>query len=263
MKTSQVIRALGSIAPAGIAASWDNSGWQIRHESTNVTGLLLTIDVTTEVLDEATQAQANLIVSHHPLIFDPLKMLDLHFAKARVIAKAIQDEVNVFSMHSNLDVSPHSPSFALAELLGLAKIRFLSPLRLRAPFDVGWGAVGKLEQSISVSALKDLIIQSLQTELVRVVTADMSQTFRSVAIGAGSLSNLIPNVLEQSLTVYITSDVKYHDAQYAVNNGLTILDVDHYFAERPVLDKIQRTLEPQLDVPVIVSQIPTSPPQHQ
>jgi len=262
MKTSQVIRALETIAPARIAASWDNSGWQIRHEDTNVTGMLLTIDVTAGVLDEAAEAQANLIVSHHPLIFDPLKRLDLHFANARVIAKAIKDGVSVFSMHSNLDVSPHSPSIALAELLGLVKVRFLDPLPLRAPFDVGWGAVGKLDHSISVSDLRDLIVESLQTELVRVITADMSQTFRSVAIGAGSLSNLIPNVLEQSVTVYITSDVKYHDAQYAVNNGLTILDVDHYYAERPVLDKLRQALEPQLDIPVTVSRIPTSPPQY-
>jgi GTP cyclohydrolase I len=259
MKTSHIMRILGGIAPTSIAANWDNSGWQIKQESSEVSGVLLTIDVTATVIDEAVRTGANLVISHHPLFFDPVKVLDLSTPKGRVAAKAMQQKVSIFSMHSNLDVCPEGTSFALAERLGLTEVKFLSPLRIHAPFDVGWGAIGKFSQSLSLSALRDLLVERLGTASVRTITADGSQTLRAVALGPGSLSNLISDVLAQSIRVYVTSDLKYHDGLDALENGLSILDVDHYYAERPVLDKLRRILEPQLEVQVTVSQVATSP----
>jgi dinuclear metal center YbgI/SA1388 family protein len=259
MKISQVSREFGAIAPSSLAASWDNSGWQLRQDDNSVSGILLTIDVTEDVIDEAVQLQANLIVSHHPLLFEPLKSLDLLSAKSRILAKAIRDRVSIFSMHTNLDIAPHGTSFALGELLGLTKLRFLSPLKLRAPFDVGWGVIGSLEQSITAVELQELVTQKLETRTVRLITDNISKKGRAVAVGAGALSNLIPDVLEQNVQFYVTSDIKYHDAQLAHSNGLSLVDVDHYFAERPVLERVKRLLEPTLSIPVYVSGIITSP----
>jgi len=259
MKTSKISRVLDEIAPGSIAANWDNSGWQIRQESAEVTGVLLSIDVTPDVIDEATRSGINLIVSHHPLFYDGVKALDLHSAKTKTVAKALESRMNIFSMHTNLDVCPHGTSFLLAQKLGLGELRFLSPLRLRAPFDVGWGAIGRFEQSLSIMDLRDKVAEALGMDLIRVIAREGGDTFRAVAVGAGSLSNLIPDVIAQSIGAFITSDMKYHDAQDALGDGVSILDVDHYYAERPVLDQVKTMLEPQVDVPVMISGIVTSP----
>jgi dinuclear metal center YbgI/SA1388 family protein len=127
MKISQIILELEEFAPPFLQESFDNSGLQVGDVSQNVKGLLLCLDVTEEVVDEAIELECNLIVSHHPLLFKPLKSLTGKNYIERSVIKACKNDIAIYACHTNLDNAAGGVNFRLAEKIGLQNLRVLSP----------------------------------------------------------------------------------------------------------------------------------------
>jgi dinuclear metal center YbgI/SA1388 family protein len=127
MKISQVIETLEEFAPLGLQESFDNSGLQVGDVSQNVKGILLCLDITEEVLEEAIELDCNLIISHHPLLFKPIKKLTGWTYIERCIIKACKNDLVIYAAHTNLDNAFGGVNFYLAEKLGLQNLRILSP----------------------------------------------------------------------------------------------------------------------------------------
>jgi dinuclear metal center YbgI/SA1388 family protein len=127
MKISQIIETLEDYAPLSLQESFDNSGLQVGDISQRVTGVLLCLDVTEEVLDEAIELDCNLIISHHPLLFKPIKTLTGKTYIERCVIKACRHNLVVYASHTNMDNASGGVNFRLAEKIGLQNVRILSP----------------------------------------------------------------------------------------------------------------------------------------
>ncbi len=127
MKVSQILSALEEFAPLSLQDGFDNSGLQVGNPVQTVTGVLLCLDVTEEVLEEALALECNLIISHHPLLFKPLKSITGRTYIERCVAKACKHDLVIYAAHTNLDNAPGGVSFRIAEKIGLQNIRILSP----------------------------------------------------------------------------------------------------------------------------------------
>ncbi|MHB1159052.1 MAG: Nif3-like dinuclear metal center hexameric protein [Chloroflexota bacterium] len=127
MDTDSIGPVLEEMVPSSLAESWDNVGWQVRIPGQPVTGILLTLDVTAGVVDEAVRSGCNLLFAHHPLLFKPVKSLDLGSPLGTVLTRLIRHGISVWAAHTNLDLLPDwGTSFALAAAMGLADVRLLA-----------------------------------------------------------------------------------------------------------------------------------------
>lgn len=127
MKISQIIGALEDFAPIPLQDSFDNAGLQVGDSSQKVSGILVCLDITEEVLDEAIELDCNLIISHHPLLFKPIKTLTGKTYIERCVIKACKNNLVIYSAHTNLDNAYGGVNFRLAEKIGLQNVRVLSP----------------------------------------------------------------------------------------------------------------------------------------
>jgi dinuclear metal center YbgI/SA1388 family protein len=129
MRIAEIIGIMDTWAPGWSAMEKDNVGLQVGDRQNSVTGILLSLDVTEQVIDEAIKKKAELIISHHPLLFRSIKAVDASDSAGRLILKMAQNGIALFSAHTNLDFTKDGVSFSLARTLGLKNIRFLSPIK--------------------------------------------------------------------------------------------------------------------------------------
>jgi len=128
MQIKEILTTLEDFAPLAFQEPYDNSGLCIGNPNKEVKALLLTIDITEDVIDEAIKLGCNLIISHHPLIFSGIKSLTGQNCIERCIIYAIKNDIAIYSAHTNLDIAPMGVSYMMAQKLGLKNIKILSPL---------------------------------------------------------------------------------------------------------------------------------------
>ncbi len=164
MKLKEICSYLDTAAPLSFQEGYDNSGLQVGLPETDITSALLTLDVTGEVIEEAISEKCNLIISHHPVIFSPLKRLTGKTMPERVLLMAVKNDISVYSSHTNLDVTGNGVSWKMSEKLGLNGVKVLVPLKNSllklvayipenylddvrdAVFDAGAGVTGKYDR---------------------------------------------------------------------------------------------------------------------
>ena len=164
MKLRELCAWLDSEAPLSFQESYDNSGLQIGEPGSEISSALLTVDVTEKVVEEAITAGCNVIISHHPLIFTPVKKISGRNSTERIISRCIRNDISVYSAHTNLDIAHHLVSRKMAEKLGLVETKVLSPQENKlmklvtyipeshldkvrnAIFDAGAGVVGNYDR---------------------------------------------------------------------------------------------------------------------
>jgi dinuclear metal center YbgI/SA1388 family protein len=263
MDTDGIGPLLEHIAPSSLAETWDNPGWQVRIPGRDVTGILLTLDVTTAALDEAASHGCNLVFAHHPLLFRPLKSLDLSSPTGSLVGKAIGKGVSIWAAHTNLDVLPDGTSFALGKALGLEEMKLLAPLdRPEISTRVssfGYGAVGNLPSESSTMEVARSAARTLSSAVCQ-VAGETGRRHRRVAVVGGSGSSFMGEVVRSGATLFITADVRYHDSQEAVARGLDLVILDHYATERPVLDGVRDRLQSMLPgIPVLIATKSSTP----
>lgn len=123
----QVFKAMERWAPKQYAYDWDNVGLQVGSRKDSTTGVLVTLDVTEAVVDEAIEQKANIIIAHHPMIFSPLKSVDFDTIKGRLVKKLIEHEITVYASHTNLDIAEGGVNDLLSDAIGLKNIKPLLP----------------------------------------------------------------------------------------------------------------------------------------
>jgi dinuclear metal center YbgI/SA1388 family protein len=252
-----VRQRLDALAPPALAESWDNVGWQVGGDEAEISGILVTLDVDQEVVEEAARRGVNLIVAHHPLIFGALKQINPHNYMGRLLRRLLCDGIHVYAAHTNLDAVRGGVNDALAEALDLEPVAPLSPT---SPPGGGWG-FGAICESDGVTNVEMArrVVERLGTPSPRLTPGvDAPSRHARIALLGGSGGSLIERAVRAHCTLFITGEVKYHDAQVAARAGVTIVEAGHYYSERPVLRKLVKWLEP-LRIPVWESEQVTSP----
>lgn len=251
MKLSKIINELELFAPYRLSETdWDNSGLQIGNVEDEIRGILLCLDVNDEIVSYAMDYNLNLILSHHPLIFKGVKSIHYNDYKGKLLIDLIQNKINVFSMHTNLDAATFGVNYALSKLLGFENYSILHITETEEntpnPVTYGYGAVGELPNSIHLNELAKHLASQLQTTSLR-YCGQPSKEVKKIAICGGSGSSFIKDAVASGVDVYITGDIGHHDAQEALEQGLAIIDAGHFDTEKHILPHLKKYLEEKIN----------------
>ena len=226
MTIAEVTRLIEDMAPLALQESWDNCGLQVGDANAQATGVLLCLDVTEAILDEAIAKQLNLIITHHPLIFKGLKSLTGSTHIERIVMRAIKNDIAIYSAHTNMDSAWGGVSHMIAAKMGLVDVEVLCP---QANPQAGLGVVGNLPHAEDALSFLARVKEIFGTGAVR-YAGNAHKTVSRVAICGGAGVEFVNDAIAQQADVYITGDVKYHEFQ-GVSERILIADIGHYESE--------------------------------
>lgn len=225
MLVEDIIKTLEELAPPELAFGWDNVGLMVGDKKKNIKKVLFALDCTEEVLDEAVKEKAQLIVTHHPFIFRPLKNLDYEAPITKRILKAVKEDIAIYSAHTNLDIAQGGTNSVLFDLLSL---KDEEPLAEEKGLYIG--KIGVLQESISFKSFIELVKTKLHLDHLT-VNGDINKKIKKIGLCTGSGGEYIYTAFKKGCDVYITGDVGYHDAQLAWELGICLIDATHYATE--------------------------------
>lgn len=239
MKAKEIIKILERIAPSKLIDSWDNTGFQIGYEDKDISKILISLDLDDYIVNKAIKEKYQMIITHHPLIFRPLKNINSNNYLGKLIMKLISHDIVVYNAHSNLDLANGGINDELAKVLGIRNIRPLSDVIIDGEL-YGYGRIGEIDINESLTFLEH-IKTSLSTKDIRVY-GDINKEINTIAVCGGSGTDFIKDAYNKGADMYITGDVKYHDAQLALQLGLIIVDAGHFHTEKIILPRLKSIL---------------------
>lgn len=229
IKVRDIIDVIEGFAPSAVQESWDNCGLCIGSEEAQVDSVLLGLDCTPALVDEAIAMGANMIVTHHPLIFKGLKKISGNDPVTEAVVKAIKNDIAIYAAHTSADKVFGGVSWAMAGRMGLADVEVLEQ---DSP-GVGLGVVGNLPSPMPVSEFTAFVKERFGLDHVRISrTADMMVS--RVAMCGGSGGSLIAKAKESGAQAYISGDISYHE--FFVPEGFMIMDIGHYESEKYIVE---------------------------
>jgi dinuclear metal center YbgI/SA1388 family protein len=260
-KLKDIIEIIERVAPPGLAEGWDNSGFQLGDMDAACSRVLVALDPLPEVFEEAQRVGAGLVVTHHPLFFGELKSLDFASGRGAVVRAAAKAGIALYSAHTSYDSANPGISDALGAALGVKGMRPLAPSAQDS--GTGLGRVGELPERTTVGELARLVKERLGVGSVRVI-GEPGRVAGTAAFCGGSGSGSIDAAKASGADVYITGDIKYHDALKAIEMGLAVLDAGHYATEKIAVPALAKAVKDGLDarglgVEVLVSSAQKEP----
>lgn len=235
-RVKDFVKLLEEFAPLSFQESWDNSGLIVGSREQIVDKILLALDCTEETVQEAVELGANLIITHHPLIFKGLKRVSDETYVERAIKSLIKNEISLYSIHTNIDRVPQGVSGQMADKLMLEN---RCPIEREIEPGVGLGLFGTLPQPVEV---KDLIVKVKELFGVKALRCSrlLSEPISKIALCGGSGSSLIERARALGAQVFITGDISYHN--FFCEEGFMVMDIGHYESEIGVLDLLKEII---------------------
>ena len=226
MLCRDIMKVIETTYPKHAALEWDNVGLLVGRTEKEVSKIYVALDATDEVIDAAIALEADMLITHHPLLFSPLKKItDEHFIGNRVV-KLLQHDISYYAMHTNYDV------LGMAKLSGA--ILGLNDMEVLEVTDTanmeGIGRVGFLPKEMSLQECCTLVKDRFQLQNVKVF-GDVNQMVKRVAISPGSGKGMADVALDKHAEVLVTGDISHHEGIDAVAQGIAIIDAGHYGLE--------------------------------
>jgi len=235
-KLSWLINEMETWAPAYLAESFDNVGLLIGDASMPVKKILVALDATDAVINEAISGEYNCIITHHPLIRDPLKSITAACATGQKIIFLIKHGICLYTAHTNLDKAQGGVGDCLAEKIFDEKS---SPALVKEPFSdyIGFGRIVILKEETTLDELLNHIKAALDLTHVR-YSGSLSAKIKKVGLCGGSGMNFWQTAKDENCDAYITGDIRHHDALNALDAGLSLIDITHYSGENVIVEAI-------------------------
>lgn len=231
MTLKEVISKLEHLLPPTLQEDWDNTGWQVAPDfKAECTGVLTCLDLTEDVIYEAKELGVNLIVSHHPLFYKPVKQLCNLTSQQRLAARLIKEGIALYSAHTSLDNAPEGISYELAKRLGLKDIKPLLPKAHPTVSGAGLGCIGRLSEPVSLMLLIEKVKEVYNSPMVRVSRVEVYHSIQRVALCSGAGDDFVRDAIAQGAQAYITSDLRYHDF-LDFSHDIMLIDTSHYESE--------------------------------
>ena len=229
MKVKDIAAAIEAFAPLSLQEEYDNSGLNVGSPERNVSGVLLCVDVTDETVDEALAVGADLIVSHHPLLFHPLKRIVGADASQRIAARCVIAGISLYAAHTNLDSASGGLSFVLGEQLGLRNMVVLAP-RQADGGKTGYGVLGELSGGpVPTLDLLRRFRRTLRCGTVR-YSALCRESVSRVALSTGAGASFIGDAIAAGADLFLAADFKYNDF-YKADGKIVVADIGHFESE--------------------------------
>jgi len=223
MRAAEIYEELCKIAPLHLQMDMDNSGFKLGDKEQAVTKVLVSLDMTAAVIDESEALGAELIVTHHPLIFSSMKdMTAGHSAQADLAVRLIRKGISTIGMHTNFDIVEGGVSDLLAQALGLENSQVLDSKN-------GLGRQGMLVKEYSFTSFLSHVKNTLNANGLRYAKA--SDNVRKVALCGGAGSDLLKDAIAAGCDTFVTAEIKHHEFLEAAHFGLNIIDAGHFPTE--------------------------------
>ena len=227
MKAREIADIIEAFAPVETAADWDNTGFCIGSPDTDVKAVLVGFDCTPALVAEAVERGANMIVTHHPLIFRGVKKISPETFLGSVITEAIKHDIVVYAAHTNADKATSGVNALMADRLGLTGREVLS--------EDGFGLTGYLPHPMSAQEFIAFVKKQFSLKVVR-TSAPIDVPIEKVALCSGSGGSLLEEALCSGAQAYICGDLSYH--QFFTEKGFMVLDIGHFESEIDIVEKL-------------------------
>lgn len=258
MKTiGDVCTVIEKFAPLSLQESYDNAGLILGDRNREVTGVLIALDATLDVIDEAIRLGSNLIVTHHPFIFKGLKTITGKNHTENCLIKAIRNDIAIYAGHTNVDSVRGGVNERMADKLGLTETSILVPVH-QTSCDCGLGMIGMLPEPLSETDFLNLVKKTFHCERIR-FSALTGKTIRKVAMCGGSGSEFLENALTMGADAYLTGEAKYHEF-FTHASEILLVDAGHYETEQFTKDIFFELLSENFSTfAVRISEVETNP----
>lgn len=231
-KCADIISFIEKAAQPELAEEWDNTGLLIGSGKENVKRILLSLDVTTASVQKAIEKNADLILTHHPVIFTSINRLNPDETIGRLIYLLVKNGISVYTAHTNMDNAETGVNTQLADKLGI---------RNTAVMGDGPGRFGETDKAYVMDEFTCMVKSSLNTKYVRVI-GKAADAIHSAAVFGGCFDGDLEAFRKTGADVLVTGDVKYHTALYALESGLCIIDAGHFATEAVILPVLKASL---------------------
>lgn len=221
------------------AASWDSIGLQVGDPADPVARAMVSLDVTTAVLDEAVERSVDLVIAHHPLVFRPLARVTPTTAAGRLVLQAARSHVAVLAVHTNFDAAVPGTTEPIVEALELGDVRPLEPLPDEPT--LGLGRIGSLPTPLPVRQLADRLAGALPAPHLR-VAGSLDRKVRRIAACGGAGDSLLDTAISAGAELYVTGDLRHHVVLDALTQQVSVIDAGHYATEAAALPTLHERL---------------------
>ena len=228
-KVKDVIKVIEDFAPLSLQEGWDKSGLCIGSPESTVSSVLFGLDCTPELVDEAVSCGADMIVTHHPLIFSGLKKISPDNPVGEAVIKAIRAGISIYAAHTSADKVIAGVSGAMASRLGLVNVSILD----EDGEGTGLGVVGDLPEPMTAEEAVKLVKERFSLKAMR-ASRPVDGKISRVAMCGGSGGSLIGAAVRSGAQLYLSGDISYHN--FFTNEGFMIMDIGHYESEIEIVD---------------------------
>ncbi len=233
MDVEKLIECLEAYFPLSLQEGWDNSGLQVSPKEKFIKAVLLSLDITLDVVEEAKRKGCNLIIAHHPLLFSATKRIDRDIYPFNVLYRAIELGIGIFAFHTNLDIVDGGVNDCLCERLGLLDVKKLEIKPVR---------IGRLREPMSFDEFLRFVKNTVGVEFLKYVRANKNMVER-VAVCGGSCMDILSDLRGNEFDVFISSDLKHHQAIWAKETGINVIDATHFFTELCSKEILKRAVD--------------------
>lgn len=240
MKVKKLTEWLMEKYPPSAAEDWDNVGFLVGDDREEVSHVFLALDLTEHTLQEAVAAGADMIVTHHPMIFSGMKKINNHDFTGRKVLSLIRHRIQYYAMHTNYDI------LGMAELsadyLELTDRQVLAVTEQKENGVEGFGRVGMLPRRMKLKECAEFVKHALRLGEVKVY-GDLEAEVERAAVCTGSGKSMLENAISSGAQVYVTGDIDHHTGIDAVDKGIALIDAGHYGTEYIFMDAMKQELE--------------------
>ena len=240
MECKKVIELLEKQSPKRYACDWDNVGLLVGREDKEIQKIYIALDATDEAIEEAIANGADMLLTHHPMIFKGMKRVTQEDFIGRRIIRLIQNDMVYYAMHTNFDVMGMAD--LAADYLGISDTRVLEITSVSETGEEGIGRYGSLKKEMTVRECCEEVKQAFSLENVKVF-GDLERKVKTAAISPGSGKSVISNALQAGVDVLITGDIDHHEGIDAVAQNMTVIDAGHYGVEHIFIPYMEQYLK--------------------
>lgn len=247
LKVRHIKDLMENYAPLSLKESYDNVGLMVGDLECEVTSILVALDCTLEVIDEAIEKGCNTIVTHHPLLFIKPKCITTDTLQGKKIIRLIKNDINLYSSHTNLDIIKGGLNDIIAELLGYKQWDIIEPITLSNNAEKqGIGRMVTLDKPITLSELCSTVKNALQISHLR-YAGNESMLIKKLAIINGSGEDYFEASKKQGADCIITGDTSYHYVSDYAEEGIGIIDAGHFETEWPTMKVVAKILKEKIE----------------
>ena len=248
MIAKDIIKELELRFPKNLAEDWDNVGLLVGNNKREIKKIQLSLDATETAIDYAIENDVDMIVTHHPMIFKGIKTIDYSTVLGRKIIKLIENKINLYTLHTNLDSALDGLNDYLLKQLGIVEAKIIDE-NING-VNCGIGRFYRLEKHISIDEYIKIIKERFEIENIRLV-GNKDTLIKKIAIVNGSGMSYWRKVKKLEADLFITGDIGYHEALDAKENGLNLIDIGHFEGEKSFAKLLKSHFE-KLSVDVII-----------